>query len=63
MNCLMALCHNQDTRSGGDSGGGGGSHPFVEMQSAYSTAPADWADYFLLYGRESHKFKYGYTNK
>ena len=27
---------------------GGGSYPFAELQSVYSTAPADWARWFVV---------------
>ena len=36
-NHQMVLCHTRTLI------GSGGFYPFVEMQSVYSTAPADWA--------------------
>ena len=36
----IVLCHTQDTQRRG-------SYPFAEMQSVYSTAPADWALYLI----------------
>ena len=36
----IVLCHIQDTW-------GRGSYPSAEMQSVYSTAPADWAKFIM----------------
>ena len=51
----IVLCHIPDTRWGG-------SYPSAEVQSVYSTSPADWAIYWRLYRLVSCQIVYEWQN-